>query len=475
MAVLTLAMASPSAKAPKSKPISAGKKSTAKSSKSSSLVLLYTSCARGQIRACNCTKFQFGGYGRELTLLKSIRKSNKDVLLLEGGDATAGDDFQAKLKAEVTSSALTLLGYAAMVPGEYELGKGGVHYLDYFDPKSVPVLCANIPSLCGTQQGFVPYVILKTKRNLRVGVIGLLNDAITQEMKRRGIELLVTDPVAKLKSLMPKVRAKSDLVVVVYHGMPDTAGRFAAVKGVDLVLCTHIMGRDFLFPDKSTNEVNATVDKKDDTYIIKGGTATNWSLGRIDLALSSSGKIKNATHRLFYLDRRYNEDPAMVKVYDEYNNKVTAAVLDQSKNMRSEMETLLVKRGVSVDNIRTRLRKSPFAGDGKCKECHSDLHDNWSKTRHARAMFTLDKTNQGFDPECVACHVTGANARNGFTNKKETPELVNVQCEACHGPGLKHCESPTSDYGAVGEETCRSCHTNERTPDFDFDTAASPH
>lgn len=452
------------------KPKSAADKKQLKPSKSSSLVLLYTSCARGQIRACNCTKFQFGGYGRELTLLKSIRKSEPNVVLVEGGDSTAGDNFQARLKASVTSDALKLLGYNAMVPGELELGKGGVHYLDYFDPKSVPMLCANVPDLCGSQNGYIPYQIIKTKGNLRVGVIGLLDDGVTQELKRRGITQIVTDPVVSLKTFVPKMRLKSDFIVAVYHGSSETAARLAAVKGTDLVLCTHLDGRDFLFPGKTTNEVNAPVDKVGGTFIVKGQTSTNWSLGRIDLELTG-GKIKSATHKLFYLDRRYDEDPAMVKVYDDYNQKVAEAVLTRSKKMKSDMEVMLVDRGLKIGDMRERLHKSPFSGDKKCKECHSDIHETWSKSQHARAMATLEATNQGFDPECVSCHVTGANTRYGFSNKNDTPGLVNVQCEACHGPGEEHSKNPKAGYGLVGEETCRSCHTNERTPDFDYDQA----
>ena len=53
----------------------------------SSFTLLYTCSATGQIRSCNCTKFRFGGYGREMTLLKSIRKETdvkaEDVLFTD--------------------------------------------------------------------------------------------------------------------------------------------------------------------------------------------------------------------------------------------------------------------------------------------------------------------------------------------------------------------------------------------------------
>ena len=86
-------------------------------------------------------------------------------------------------------------------------------------------------------------------------------------------------------------------------------------------------------------------------------------------------------------------------------------------------------------------------------------------------MDTLKKTNQEFDPECVSCHATGVMIRNGFANMKDTPELANVQCEACHGPAEQHLADTKKPYGEAGEMSCRACHTDERTPEFDYEQA----
>jgi len=68
-----------------------------------------------------------------------------------------------------------------------------------------------------------------------------------------------------------------------------------------------------------------------------------------------------------------------------------------------------------------------------------------------------------------SCHTTGGVTRGGFTDAKTTPELANVQCEECHGPGVAHAAEPKKGFGATGEETCRGCHTEDYNPNFDYD------
>lgn len=51
-----------------------------------------------------------------------------------------------------------------------------------------------------------------------------------------------------------------------------------------------------------------------------------------------------------------------------------------------------------------------------------------------RAGLSPDK-NYITDANCLRCHSTGYGKPGGFTSLAQTPDLANVQCEACHGPG----------------------------------------
>jgi 2',3'-cyclic-nucleotide 2'-phosphodiesterase (5'-nucleotidase family) len=441
------------------------------SPRSTRLCLLYTCSAHGQIRSCNCTKFRFGGYGRELTLLRSIREKNTDVVLIEGGDCVEWTGFQGDLKQEVTKKALALLGYDLMVPGEDELGRSGHKLIDKFDPKAVPIVCANLMSDDDDSKlAYAPSTIIKTKGGLRVGIVGLIDPDVGRKFQEKFLAGVISEPEAALKSQIAKLRPSADVVAVVYHGPEQTAEKLAAVKGVDLILATHRTTRDVVFPPKDESVAEAATKSVNGVVIANAETKNNWSLGQLDIEFTKTGKIASARHTVTYLDRNFAEDPRMLEVYESYNKNVKDAVLAESAKLKADVETMLSKRGLNIAQMRERLHKSSFATTEMCKQCHSDICDGWSKTRHATAMATLEKTHQEYDPECIGCHATGVIARNGFKNMKETPKLANVQCESCHGAGLAHAEKPAKGYGPVTEQTCRACHTDERTPEFNYDT-----
>jgi len=108
-----------------------------------------------------------------------------------------------------------------------------------------------------------------------------------------------------------------------------------------------------------------------------------------------------------------------------------------------------------------------------CQECHEEIVEGWLKTPHAHAFETLKKQGEEKqqNPGCLKCHVVAMDADGGFIDMELTPELKGVQCESCHGPGMKHSESEDPEDVVVGSpkaETCRVCHTPGQDKNFDF-------
>ncbi|MEO6331407.1 MAG: cytochrome c3 family protein, partial [Gemmatimonadaceae bacterium] len=121
-----------------------------------------------------------------------------------------------------------------------------------------------------------------------------------------------------------------------------------------------------------------------------------------------------------------------------------------------------------------------------CGNCHSGFQASWQTTAHAGAYATLT-ASAGKAPECYGCHtVTGkGNAVGGTTSghdKVQVNTYYDVQCESCHGPGLKHVEGvsqgtlirPLAKVSMSGTGNCGDCHSGAHQP-FAEEWKASGH
>ena len=111
-----------------------------------------------------------------------------------------------------------------------------------------------------------------------------------------------------------------------------------------------------------------------------------------------------------------------------------------------------------------------FVGADTCAACHPDIHADWSETAHAGALDTLEAIGQGENEECLPCHVVGFQ-EDGFVSRTETPQLVGVQCENCHGSATEHVANP-GDASLrptinMSASLCGGCHTDPHHPTFD--------
>lgn len=434
-------------------------------SDSRNLMVLYTSQAYGQIRSCNCTKFRYGGYGREATLVEKLKKENPNIIIIEGGDAIGQNEgAQDKLKSDVAMRSLDAIGYAVFALGDAELRLDRKTMQEWKGKYKTPMVVANVKHDDGEPLTDEPYVIRKMPNGLRVAVIGVIGPGILSNSAKVGISSQISDPKEALKGLLPKIRPQADYVIVSAHTDKNEAREIAGIDGIDLVLCTHSFEK-LVMPEEGKNIVQSTTEMVGDCALVVTGSRSGWSAGRLDVEIAGK-TAKIAQNRTFFLDRAYDEHPTILKLYDEYNTKVAETTMAQQNEMKEKFENLMKQRGIDPSK---RQRPKVYAGVSSCKMCHEDAYKVWEKGRHAGAFATLRKMGQEADPECIRCHTTGAMQRGGFVNHKDTPELINVQCESCHGAGASHAEKPAPGYGAVSEELCRSCHTEAYNPDFDFE------
>jgi hypothetical protein len=116
---------------------------------------------------------------------------------------------------------------------------------------------------------------------------------------------------------------------------------------------------------------------------------------------------------------------------------------------------------------------------------HDDAIEFWQKTHHAQAFQTLITVGKQLSYDCVGCHVAGFDEAGGANlwslaqspqrgpapGTAVPPDLRNVQCEACHGPGSLHAGAPSKHKMSIGrptEDRCLVCHTKDHSDTFSF-------
>ena len=120
-----------------------------------------------------------------------------------------------------------------------------------------------------------------------------------------------------------------------------------------------------------------------------------------------------------------------------------------------------------------------YAGNDSCRECHPEAFKKWLGTKHSKSFETLENDKEEKTSRCLRCHSTGYGRRSGFIDSESTPDLREVGCETCHGPGKDHVRAPknkkmetvygiTSDCPTCGlSVTCKRCHNMRQDPNFD--------
>lgn len=126
-----------------------------------------------------------------------------------------------------------------------------------------------------------------------------------------------------------------------------------------------------------------------------------------------------------------------------------------------------------------------------CGNCHVGPQSEWEVTAHARAWEGLQESGHA-QQFCEGCHTVNelGNASAGPAGHTATGEerYRDVQCEACHGPGLDHVTDPrdatiplafmsvpTDGAGGLSDGPgCAACHQGDHHP-FAEEWAASGH
>ena len=362
------------------------------------------------------------------------------------------------------------IGFDALNVGERELAGGIEEFLAAIAKLELPFVNANFVYRDTGEQLFAPYVIrdyrLSGGRSVKVGYLGLdgLNSAFAKEGPGKRV-VIMRNPAEALRLHLPALRKKVDLVVVLASmSLRDLTTALSGQQGVDLVLAGQ---GPRLSPGGALEQVAGV------PVLYAGDQGKR--MGEVRISLPKQAGPPGLVGSQVWLTRRYPADPALQGLID----RTIARVNDINRQAAEKTAGAAVssRRPAGVPGAAGPHPLTATASTGgetsyvtatACADCHQEAYEIYQQSAHAHALETLVKASQDFNPECVKCHVTGFDQPGGFVNARATPNLANVQCEACHGSASGHLADLTHPFGDVPPRSCFPCHTKENSPEFVF-------
>jgi len=388
---------------------------------------------------------------------------HSDILIVDAGDFLRRGGKSMNVDGEFILRGFKTIGYHAINVGENDLSLGYEYLLDLCKQFTIPFVSANLYRRETGETLFSPYIVVNLSK-LNVAVFGIMsNDPAILKSSRNEQHLYIQDPISTAQSIVDKLSGTCDLIVGLSNlGYERSEELINQVKGIDVIISSHDA-----FDHQSAVKVHET--------ILAQSKYQGQYAGDILLQLNRDNKISLYEDFSRPLNEAIMDDPDFENLLNEYRQRISTVNRSETGNQSSRPPTT--------------KSLSYYMGSKSCQQCHMNQYSQWEKTKHAVAFKTIESEDEASRAECYPCHTTGFKTSNGFRNLQTTPDMINVQCEECHGTRFLHVRiqknsssrTSFSDQNsarqqdrlnnAINSATCTKCHSEERDSDFDYEKA----
>lgn len=282
------------------------------------------------------------GLAKIATLIRQVRAEQPNVLLFDSGDTIQGTPLAYYFARKDTSrtnptiAVMNALRYDAMAAGNHEFNFGLDVLLKAKREATFPWLAANIEGPRSGFEHFPPYIV-KEIAGVKVGIVGFITPGVPRwEIPAHYRGYTFKPIVETAKRVIPEVREKVDLLVVIAHSGLERDPQTGESRGVDQIqgenailgLAEQVPGIDVILYGHSHREMPQ--------LMVNGvllAQARNWgqSLARADVILerSPAGKWRVASKQSTVLPvtDEVPPDPEILEIARPYH-EATQAYLD---------------------------------------------------------------------------------------------------------------------------------------------------
>ena len=468
----------------------------------------------GYLQPCGCSYPQYGGLTRRYNLVQMLKRKGWAVTAVDLGDLAPIEkeglrllDSQALEQYKTTLKAMSLMDYEVFGLGVLELKNANLPLFTALAEADGMKLAKPKPMTLNFDDPAPPNAVF--------GALGVQQYAVLQN---GGVKVGVTSMVgaslqAKLDGL-PGVKfiANNRFLPVALKKFGTGPGGL----GVDVTIL--FLHSDYSQPNPQAAPANAKAEAEKCAQFCDDVKKKHPAAASVDLIVYSSsddvapaqfqpvpnpaapGKWLSAPklllpgHKGKYVgvvglfkqpsggyEIKYelvNLSPAFETPVDAVKKQPVMALLEEYSDTVKKMDFLAEYGQKFREDHPTQKALAPaqveakFIGSEACSNCHAAEYQKWETTAHSAAytgrkknlanndpgvkglVDARDPGNRQFDPECIACHVTGFKYKTGFGDppanatpkqkQKHFDALINVGCESCHGPGSMHANAPNN-------------------------------
>jgi 5'-nucleotidase len=276
-----------------------------------------------------------GGAARQATVIKAIRESVDNSILLDAGDRFTGTLFHKYYEGVDNIKVMNALGYDAMALGNHEFDNGLEVLERFVSGVNFPVLSANVDfGRLETLAAKIPASTTLEVAGEQIGIIGLVTaetpditinftdkDAITWSDDYAGA---VNREVTVLRE-----NGVNKIILVTHIGLGMDKAVAAKVRDVDVIVGGHSHTVvSSIFKEGGNTKYPLSVNDADGkpVYIVQAGDRDRY-VGKLDLRFDKEGKVIRARGDLVRLTRYIEPDEEVQALVDEL-----AAPINELKN-----------------------------------------------------------------------------------------------------------------------------------------------
>lgn len=245
-----------------------------------SLVILHTNDLHGHIKE----EQGYGGAAKIAGLIKALRQNRKDLLVVDAGDAVSGTPVSTLFRGTPVFEVMSEMGYDLGNLGNHEFDYGYEQIKAFRKAANFPLLSANALSPAGKLLADKASDIIRINR-INIGVIGVITEATPDIIIPAGNKnIQITSAAAAIEQLLPGLRARADLIIVLSHlGFEADVQLAQKIRDIDLIVGGH--SHTSLWPARKVNQ----------TWLVQANQYGT-HLGKVEMTVDTRANNINSFH-----------------------------------------------------------------------------------------------------------------------------------------------------------------------------------